>query len=336
MYERIDEHTKNILCEHLEHNPDWEAIIIYDEECDLAKALYKSYEKNLENVQSFNFMNAEPEALIEEINKLQSGRLVILVQTGSFRMSTFRWRLELFHRNLKVIEHARLGHNTPEEAQTYIDSLTCDITDNSRIANILIPLVDTAKQLVFTSSDGSEFIVDGPFEDVKPNLGTYLPTQHKGGGFPVGEIFSEPKDLEAFNGSLLVRAFPSMDHKTVICTPFKVTFEKGRMTSIADDAPAEFLELMKLPQSENEDGDIRVREVGLGLNKHISFDKPLHEVTAFERMRGLHFSLGMKHNIYRKKVPKTVNQRFHIDIFVDVVKMRADDKVFFEDGEYVL
>jgi len=124
-----------------------------------------------------------------------------------------------------------------------------------------------------------------------------------------------------------------MEHKVIICEPFKVQVEKGFLR-YEENAPQEFQELMKLIETENEHGKIPLREIGFGLNKHISFNKPLSETSAFERQEGLHFSLGMKHNIYRKKVPKTVNQRYHIDIYIDVKEIRADDQVLY-DGSYL-
>ena len=43
-----------------------------------------------------------------------------------------------------------------------------------------------------------------------------------------------------------------------------------------------------------------VREFGLGLNPAMHKGRVLSEITAFERMKGLHFSLGAKHTVYKK------------------------------------
>ncbi len=331
MFTNIDQNTHDILFKHIGIEKDAQVIIVYDTEISLTEELKKSYEKHLIDPVLIDFPNTEEEVILEEIDKLRKGDLVILIQTGSFRMSKFRWRLELFHRGMKVIEHPRLGHNKPEEYQTYIDALTCDLEENTKKAEHISKVVSEAKEVTFTSQDGSEFSVQGPFEDMKPNLGVYEQGQNVGGGFPVGEVFTEPVNLNAFNGELSIRAYPSMEHKVVICEPFRVEVKDGFL-SYPDSAPEEFKELMKLIETENEHGKIPMREMGLGLNKHISFDKALSETSAFERQQGLHFSLGMKHNIYRKKVPKTVNQKYHIDIYIDVKTMAADGEVFYDEG----
>ena len=59
-----------------------------------------------------------------------------------------------------------------------------------------------------------------------------------------------------------------------------------------------------------------VRELGFGLNPAISTSTPLADINFHERKLGVHLSLGKKHGIYGKKLPKTEIQRFHIDVFV--------------------
>lgn len=334
-YNNIDKNTSDILFKHMKITRDTNVVIFYDNESKLASALSQSYARHLIHPQLVEFPDYTEDEVTTIINTLHKGDLVILVQSTSFRMSKFRWRLELFDRNLMVVEHARLGFVLESEYQTYIDSLTCDIEPNTFRAQKIAALIDNTQKITFTCKDGSVFTINGPFEEVKPNLGVYDNMQGKGGGFPVGETFTEPKNLDAFNGQLSIRAYPSTDHRTVICEPFLVHVRNGVLTFDEKTAPQEFQEVMKLPQSENPDGAIRMREIGFGLNNHIGFEKPLSEVTAFERQTGLHFSLGMKHNIYRKKVPEGINQRYHIDIFIDIAEMKADDTVFFRNGEYV-
>ena len=61
-----------------------------------------------------------------------------------------------------------------------------------------------------------------------------------------------------------------------------------------------------------------VRELGMGLNTAITTTTPLSDINFYERKIGIHLSLGKKHGIYGKKLPKTEVQRFHIDVFVAV------------------
>jgi hypothetical protein len=42
----------------------------------------------------------------------------------------------------------------------------------------------------------------------------------------------------------------------------------------------------------------------------------LQDINYHERKLGIHLSLGKKHGIYAKKLPKTEVQRFHIDVFL--------------------
>jgi len=46
-------------------------------------------------------------------------------------------------------------------------------------------------------------------------------------------------------------------------------------------------------------------------------------------------SLGMKHNVYRKKVLKNIVQKYHVDLFVDVKEIIIDNTVVFCDGKYL-
>lgn len=66
---------------------------------------------------------------------------------------------------------------------------------------------------------------------------------------------------------------------------------------------------------------MRVRELGFGLNPGPSTETPLRDINYHERKVGVHLSLGKKHGIYGKKLPKTELQRFHIDVFISLGKV---------------
>ena len=59
------------------------------------------------------------------------------------------------------------------------------------------------------------------------------------------------------------------------------------------------------------------------------------DITAFERMRGLHVSLGGKHTIYAKPGFHKKKSRYHIDIFFDVSSITVNGKEIFNGKEYV-
>jgi hypothetical protein len=50
----------------------------------------------------------------------------------------------------------------------------------------------------------------------------------------------------------------------------------------------------------------------------------------------VHLSLGKKHGIYGKKLPKTDTQRFHIDVFVALESVRIWENEVFREGKWVL
>jgi aminopeptidase len=77
-----------------------------------------------------------------------------------------------------------------------------------------------------------------------------------------------------------------------------------------------------------------VRELGMGLNTAITTATPLSDINFYERKIGVHLSLGKKHGIYGKKLPKTMIQRFHIDVFVALEAVYIGEKKIFEIGEW--
>jgi aminopeptidase len=77
-----------------------------------------------------------------------------------------------------------------------------------------------------------------------------------------------------------------------------------------------------------------VRELGFGLNPAISTTTPLRDINFHERKVGIHLSLGKKHGIYGKKLPKTEVQRFHIDVFIALQTVYIGEKQVFENGKW--
>ncbi len=82
------------------------------------------------------------------------------------------------------------------------------------------------------------------------------------------------------------------------------------------------------------EGEVAVREFGLGLNRAMSKLKPVNDVTAFERQLGMHISIGKKHTVYKKPGIATKRTRFHIDLFVDVDTIEMDGTIIFKDGDF--
>lgn len=63
------------------------------------------------------------ESIKNELISLPAGSIVILVQSTNFRLSTFRIRLELFHRGIHVVEFNHLAYILEQEFDTFETSL---------------------------------------------------------------------------------------------------------------------------------------------------------------------------------------------------------------------
>ncbi|MBT3408773.1 hypothetical protein HOK68_01885 [Candidatus Woesearchaeota archaeon] len=330
--EKAQVNCKNIIEKNLNIDKNQNVILIYDDKCDLSKLLFKSYSNVLKeyNLKSIKFDETKQDELKEFLYNLNKGDYVILIQSGSFRLSNYRIRLDLNNRGIFVIEHARLSFFN--NIESYINSLTYDFDRYKKISNYITNEIKNTNQIKIISNDGSELIYEGGFEDAKSNIGDF--SNKLGSLFPIGEVFSEPKKLESVNGTISIIGIPSLEHKTIFVSPFKVNIKNG--TIIGQDGNKDFEKIINLIKSENEDGIVWIREMGFGMNKNISKENPLEDISAHERYCGYHISLGLKHNIYRKKIDKKVNQKFHIDIFCDLKEIWFDDKIIFKKKDYVI
>ena len=66
-------------------------------------------------VQSEEIVDPQVESIKQDLLSLPKWSIAILVQSANFRLSTFRIRLELFHRSVHVIEHNHLAYIKEEE-----------------------------------------------------------------------------------------------------------------------------------------------------------------------------------------------------------------------------
>ena len=336
----LKQNLSDILFNQLKCEIDTHVMVIFDQQSPLNKIVTQGYEDVLLTHSKKTFLDFDahtPEQLMEKIDDLSSGDAVILVQSASFRVSTYRWRLELFDRKLKCIEHMRLAYMTPEEFPTYIHSLKDDSPFVQPTARKVAEKLENASHIKVQCRGGSIFEIKSKMEKPFVNDGDYSAEENIGGGYPIGEAFSEPVDITQSNGEVEIYAYPGEDHKMRFTNkPFKMKIVNGNMVS--HDAPADFIPLIEMMKGENKDGQIPVREFGLGLNRAITKENTLTEASAFERVTGLHLSLGMKHGVYQKKFKKNkeINQRFHVDIYPDVYKIRINDQLIYQDGYYLV
>ena len=350
---------KDILFKDLQLKPSQHVVLVHQANgnCVLNKILYDAYAAALEThdaVETIDYDAIDPQELKQSLYALSEQDVAILIQTDSFRMSDYRIRLDLKNRGIFVIEHNHLHFDdTQARRATYIDALQHDREYFDAVACVFDALMPQATEVVVVSSDGSRLVYTGPFEALKKNIGEL--SLNLGSFYPIGEVFCEPVELFSVNGEFLVYAYPNLQYETTLCEPFKVVVCEGKVVS--HKGPQEFDSIIQLVAAENErklvkgpeekyvlaecedeeekSSEVWIREMGFGLNRRIGKDAPLNFVSAHERQRGFHISLGLKHGVFRKKISKKVNQRYHIDMFVDVAEILIDGKAVFERREYI-
>lgn len=310
-------------------------LLVYDAQSPLATMLADGYKEVIKEFQHHNInFNEHTEAeILAEFQKLPSKSLIILVQSLSFRMTKHRLRADLFRQGHQVIEHARLSYTTDAEIDNYINSLQYDTPFYVNMSNKIEQLLSQRVPIIYESGKGLVLSIDSSYEKCIKNTGDFTHQASGSSGFPIGEVFTEAKDLTAINGSILVFASPTMDHKTLWAEPFVVTIKDGCL--ISHTGPREFEEILMKIRSEEEGGKVQLREIGFGLNRGLGFEHRISEPTSFERFAGVHFSLGLKHAMYRKKINKNILQKYHIDIFCKVERITIGNTVIFEEGKYV-
>ena len=136
------------------------------------------------------------------------------------------------------------------------------------------------------------------------------------------------------NGTLVVFGFPTVGHLTHFAQPFTVTIKDGCLVS--HTGPDEFEKILQLIRDEEQMGAVQVREIGFGLNQALGFNHHITEPTSFERFCGMHFSLGLKHTMYRRKISRKILQKYHVDIFCLVEMVFIGDVLIFEKGNYLV
>ncbi|MEK6939802.1 MAG: hypothetical protein AABX31_03675 [Nanoarchaeota archaeon] len=336
---KLQQHLRNILHQNYRISKDCFILLMHDTDCTLAKLLTDAYTAEIQSNphQIINFPAVEESLVEQAVAALPAHSLVILVQSLSFRMTKHRLRADLFRAGHMVIEHARLSLNSDEEILHYVDSLQYDTPYYVQASNKIEQLLQQNNTLCIESGQNGQNLalqINSTFEKPLKNTGDFSDNPIVAAGFPIGEIFTEASQLDKMNGSVMVFGFPTLEHKAHFCTPFEVQIKDGCV--ISHTGPALFEEILERIRTEEVNAAVQVREVGFGLNRGIGFGKTLHEPTAFERFAGMHFSLGLKHAMYAKKLGRKVYQKYHIDIFCKVKNVFIGDTLIMKDGKYVV
>ena len=327
-------HTKVLLDEVFLHDDTHQAVIVYDTDSSLSTILSDAYHTNLPNATFINFHENTPEQIRAVFDTLEAEDLVILIQSTNFRLDAFRIRVELFKRKIKVLEHPHLSRMKEEEVSHYIDALAYDMHSIREVGKALKRKMDVAHSCVIESA-GELLHFPVGFEPTKLNIGDYEPMPNVGGQFPIGEVFTESKELTALHGRAKVFAFADTTYRVNKPEkPITIIIEEGKIVACEDATPA-FDEMLALIR-EGEEGEVWVRELGFGLNRGLTKHKIVSDIGSYERMCGVHLSLGRKHGMYAKPGFKRGDGKFHIDIFLDTTTVTLDDTVVFKDEAWVV
>jgi hypothetical protein len=327
-----ERNLRDTLALAIEHAPPRAALIVYDTRSDLNRALTEAYRRVVPDARFVDFDTVAPEDVLAAFAGMRGGDLVVLVQSTSFRLEAFRIRIELFKRGLKVIEHVHLSRMPGGQGLHYIASLAYDPAYYRGVGHALKARIDSARHGVVDSGNGERLVFGSPFESAKLNIGDYSEMNNVGGQFPLGEVFTEARELEAVNGR--VRIFVFGDTSFMVnqpATPVTLIIEKGRVVG-AENATPEFDNMLAIIRAH--EGEVWLRELGFGMNRAFSRERMVNDIGTFERMCGIHLSLGAKHGVYAKPQFKRKDARYHVDVFAVTEAVYLDDEPVYRDGAW--
>lgn len=327
-------HLRAVLDIAVEYRPLQQALVVHDTRCALACTLTEAYRRNLPDGRFVDFDAASPDELHAAFRAMQPGGLVVLVQSTNFRLDAFRIRVELFKLGLKVIEHVHLARMPGVQGEHYIAALAYDPAYYRVLGPGLKAALDCAQQVVVDTGAGCELVFDGGMEAAKLNIGDYRQMANVGGQFPIGEVFTEARDLEAVHGQARIHVFGDANYRVNRpAVPITLAIEAGRVTRALDSTP-EFDALLAAIRAE--EGEVWVRELGLGLNRAFTRELTVDDIGTYERMCGVHLSLGAKHGVYPKPGFKRKDARFHIDVFPITANVVIDGTSVWYSGRWTL
>ncbi len=331
MTETAKKNIADILSISFEYKPDDKALVIFDLESELSKILTAAYRHALPSATFINFYETTPEHILKTFSELQSEDLVVLIQSTNFRLDAFRIRVELFKRKLKVIEHPRLNRMIGQQAEYYIDSLAYDPNYYRVVGHALKLKIDNANKCVIDS--GGEYLTfASKFESAKLNVGDYRTMSNVGGQFPIGEVFTEAQDLTAVSGRARIFCFGDTSFNTnTPDTPMTLVIEKGVITA-CENSTTEFEKV--LANIRADEGVVHIRELGFGLNRAFTKDRIVTDIGTYERMCGIHLSLGKKHDSYPKPGFKRGDGKHHVDVFLVTESVDLDGEIVYKNGQW--
>lgn len=327
-----EKHINNILSLVVMHSPQQAAVVIFDTQCALNMALTEAYRRALPAATFIDFNAVTSAEIFATFKALSPADLVVLIQSTNFRLQDFRIRVELFEQSLKVIEHPHLSRMVGIERMYYIDALDYDPIYYRGLGRALKHKIDNASCAV-VDSGGERLVFGSCLEPAKLNIGDYTGMKNVGGQFPIGEVFTEAQELESVNGR--VRLFAFADKSFIVNkpnVPITLVVTQGRVTDVIDSVP-EFDAVLAAIRAD--EGEVWLRELGFGMNRAFTKERTVRDIGTYERMCGVHLSLGAKHGVYKKSNFRTKDTRHHVDVFPVTHLVYLDDDVIYENGAWL-
>ncbi len=321
---------RSILAIAMEHDEQRAAVVVYDTQSELAEILVDAYLACLPGAKKIAFYDVAPDDVKASFDPLQASDLVVLIQSTSFRLPDFRIRVELYKRDIKVIEHSNLLRAQGNEIDYYVNALAYDPAYYRGIGHALKARIDRASSATVESGEVLRF--DCALEPAKLNIGDFSTLKNVGSQFPIGEVFTEARDLERVQGRVRIYAFADTTFRlNAPETPITLVVDQGRVVDVVNSTD-EFDRVMARITAD--EGEVWVRELGFGMNRAFGRDRLVRDVGAFERVCGIHLSLGAKHGVYKKPHLRNRETHHHVDVFVITDRVLLDGTVVFDNGAW--
>jgi leucyl aminopeptidase (aminopeptidase T) len=329
--DQAETHLRDVLAIAIGHGSAHAALVVFDSRIGLSRALAEAYRRNLPGATFIDFDAVAPDEVLAAFRRMAPQDLVVLVQSTNFRLEAFRIRVELFKLGLKVVEHVHLSRMPGAQAEHYIEALAYDPAYFRGVGKALKARIDAAPH-GRVCGGGEELVFASRFEPAKLNVGDYSEMNNVGGQFPIGEVFTEALDLEAVDGRVQVHVFGDTSYRSNRPDqPVTLVIERGRVVD-AHDATPEFREVLDIIR--RDEGEVWVRELGFGLNRAFTRERRVDDIGTYERMCGIHLSLGAKHGVYPKPGFKRKDARYHIDVFAVTDAVYLGDERVYADGAW--
>lgn len=317
----------------LDHSGEREAVVVADERTELSRLLLRAYTECLPRARIVSFDQVSHADVIAAFAALGEGSLAVLIQSSVLKIPEFRTRVELFKRNIKVIEHSNLDRIGAAEVEHYVAALAYEPAYYRGVGHALKARMDAARS-VRVESAGNVLSFAGPLELAKINIGDFSGLKNVGSLFPIGEVFSEARDLECVEGRVTIYGFTDTTFRlNVPAHPITLVIERGRVVQALHSTPDFELVLHAIRTDE---GEVWLRELGFGMNRAFSRERRVSDVGAFERVCGVHLSLGARHGVYKKPHLDPRAARHHVDTFAVTDRVLLDDDVVFADGGWAI